>query len=178
MATLIRGVNLLVQVGVPSTTLPTVTFGTALTISGARLIQSIANEPTLYPIETGKDFSLNPGKMQERLYFFGQSANGILNESSEQVSASLTASVAYEDNNGRLSTGLEILMAASQIKNKAVWFRAERFLKVVGSNEIYTVQCGLFLVGANTSQSAQSNTVDDAYTLTGTGDFYSGYVYK
>jgi hypothetical protein len=178
MATLIRGVNLLVQVGVPSTTLPTVTYGTALTISGARLIQSIANEPTLYPIETGKDFSLNPGKMQERLYFFGQSANGILNESSEQVTASLTASVAYEDSNGRLSSGIEILMAAAQTKNKAVWFRAERFLKVVGSNEIYTVQCGLFLVGVNTSQSAQSNVVDDAYTLTGTGDFYSGYVYK
>jgi hypothetical protein len=175
---LMRGVNLLISVGVPLSVEPDVIMVPGPDAGGPDLITSITNEPVLSRLATGKTFNIDPGKQSERLYYFAQNPNGLVNESMLQPTGGLTVSLVYDEATGYYDKGLAILKGAAQGLNKKVWLRAERFLKKVGNESIYDVQMGLVIVGARMDQNAQSNTIDDQFTFQGTGAFYQGYIKK
>jgi hypothetical protein len=173
-----RGVNLLIRVGVLGSTDPVVTVTPGPVAGEPDLITAVTGEPTLQLIATGRTFTLDPAKTSERLFFFAQPENGIVNESQQQPTGSLTISQVFDDATGRYDPGLAILRNAGQKLNQKVWMRAERFLRTVGTQHIYDVQMGAFIVGYRTDQNAQAGTIDDNFTFQGTGELYQGYLYK
>lgn len=179
----IKGVNLLVSIGIPGLLAPVATYAAPQNPGGLPIISSIANEPTsmLY-IPTSKNSDLSKTKTSERVKFNGGTEVGDTFEQDEAITGSIealivrsVASDAYYD------PAIELLIQAANTSNYNLYIKLEIYLGLASATLGHSYHVRSAIVKPKSDGSphpSDSKAVMKTFQLEGSGSWIEGYQYK
>ena len=183
-----KGVNTLIQIGIPGALAPTATYNAVQrTVGGLKTITTIANEPVaLIFVPTGRTSDMHKQKATERIKFLGGTETGDTFEMDESIMGSLNMVLCRDTNNeAYYDPAIDMFIAAASESNKELYIKMERYLGFDGTllpspgKHVYHTKAALFKVRSdNNTTNADAKVVEQAYTLEGSGEWIEGYVLK
>lgn len=180
--TAFKGVNNLVSLGIPGALAPTATY-TAGAITGGLSLMSIANEPvSMLYVPTARTTDLHKTKASERIKFLGGSESGDTFEIDEAIMGALdlvlcrnTTNEAYYD------PAIDILIQAASTSNFSLYFKVERYVgfdSLLNKHSYHVKAAQIKVRSDNNTVAADSKSIQQQFTLEGSGEWIEGYVLK
>ncbi len=181
--TAIKGIELLISLGIPGALAPVATYSTGQTVGGFSVIDSIANEPTtmLY-LPTSKNSDLMKTKAGERHKFNGGTETGDYFEQDEAIQGTFeTMLVRSTTKDSIFNPAIELLKKAAHTSNMQLYVKLETYMGFESAalgHSYYTRAAIVTISSDGMPFQSDSKAILQTFKAEGSGNWIEGYKYK
>jgi hypothetical protein len=173
------GVQLLVKIGKPGSTVFTATYGNSIINGGLKLITALIGEPSnLIICPTSRDGTLAQNRQEEKKKYYGSSEDGVQLETSQGATGSINITLARDLNNAAVyEPSADIAMYAAATPNELVFMSFERPMGFVSpGNYRYHYLAGIFTMKSDGQDQTDATSIMRNFTISNSGDVVNGYL--